>query len=90
MENLIKFERSTILLHRLKIFCKTEDQLVNAIKFSFLATRFYEKKLVNDKKQTFFPEEDYECVRDIYYGVLIKFNHYNKLASIVCLLCVFQ
>lgn len=90
VEELIKFERSAIILHRLKFLCKTQEQQIKAIRFAFLATRYYEKHLVGDSNQTFFPEEDYECIRDIYYVLLIRFGLSQNLIEIVCLIYVFQ
>lgn len=89
MGDLLRFETSTILLHRLNYLCETDHQEIEAIKCAFLATRYYEKNLITDRNQTFFLEEDYECIRDIYYVLLLKFDLRQRLVKIVCLLYLF-
>lgn len=69
------FEKSLIFLHRLKTLCDADDLMI-ALKFSSCATHYYEKCIMNiEGNHIYFPEDHFECIRDIYYLLLVHFGH---------------
>lgn len=86
--NLIMIEKSIIFLHRLNILLDT-NQVMDAFNYACIASFYYTKYLINNKKQIFFSKEDYFCIRDMYYSLLLKMNKKSDLYVIVSLLDIF-